>query len=143
MKTFQDYGPFLGRLLLALIFVLSGVNKIQDFDGTQEYMAAHGMSMTATLLIAAIAIEILAGLSVLLGLATRWSALLLAAYLIPVTLVFHAFWAVDAAQQQIQMVHFLKNLAIMGGLVSVSAQTHAVRIRTRQRRAFSKHAEGH
>jgi putative oxidoreductase len=80
-------------------------------------MAAHGMTAIPLLLTGAILVEILVGAALLLGFQTRVSAGLLFVYLIPTTLVFHNFWMLSGAEQQMQMVHFLKNLAIMGGLL--------------------------
>ena len=72
-------------------------------------------------------IEIGGGLMLLTGYKARYAALVIAVWLVPVTLVFHNFWAVPAAQQQDQMINFLKNLAIIGGLlVTASASSAAV-----------------
>ena len=79
------------------------------------------MPLVPLLLAGAIAFEILGGLSLLLGLYGRVGAVALIVYLIPTTLIFHNFWAADAAQQQNQMIHFMKNVAIMGGLFMVAA----------------------
>ncbi|MFL5339158.1 MAG: DoxX family protein [Gemmataceae bacterium] len=105
-----------GRTLLALIFVLSGISKIMDWSGTEAEMAQHGMVAIPIFLALAIAVEIVGGLSVFLGFLGRIGALMLFLYLIPVTLVFHNFWNYPPDQQKMQMINFLKNLAIMGGL---------------------------
>lgn len=140
---------FLGRLLLAAIFLLSGANKLKNWAGTEAQMEAHGMAaipllqgvapgMTAVhvFLTAAVVIEILGGLMVLLGCGTRFAALVLFLYLIPVTLVFHNFWAYQGSEQQMQMINFLKNLAIMGGLLKyVAAGAGAWSVDARGRRA--------
>ena len=110
------YLPLLGRILLGLIFVMSGANKITGFDGTQQYMAAQGMPATAFFLTGAIAVEILGGLSVILGYRGRLGAAALILFLIPATLIFHTDFS-----DQTQMIMFLKNLSIMGGLLLVTA----------------------
>jgi putative oxidoreductase len=115
------YGPPLGRLLLAIIFLVSGVAKIADFGGSLQYMVQHGMPLPQLLLIGAIIVEVAGGLSLLLGYQTRWGAVLLALFLIPVTLVFHAFWQYTGMEATTQMANFLKNVAIMGGLVYVAS----------------------
>ncbi len=113
----------IGRLLLSLIFILSGLMKIPGWDQTSEYMAAKGLPLVPVLLAGTIAIEILGGLSVLLGYRARVGALVLALWLIPVTLIFHNFWAVaDAMQQRAEMANFLKNLALIGALLFLSAR---------------------
>ena len=118
--TCQSFCALAGRILLSAIFLFSGFHKLTDWSGTAATMTGKGMPAVPLLLAGAIAFEILGGLSVLLGLWGRGGAALLILFLIPTTLVFHNFWAVEAAQQQMQMIHFMKNLAIMGGLFVVA-----------------------
>jgi putative oxidoreductase len=110
----RAYIPLLGRTLLGLIFVMSGLNKINAFEGTQQYMASKGMPATAILLVGAIVVEVLGGLSVILGYRGRLGSAALILFLIPATLIFHTNFA-----EQTQMIMFLKNLSIMGGLLLV------------------------
>ena len=112
----QRYLPLLGRILLGLIFVMSGANKITGFEGTQQYMAAQGMPATAFFLTGAIVVEILGGLSVIVGYRGRLGAAALVLFLIPATLIFHTDFS-----DQTQMIMFLKNLSIMGGVLLVTA----------------------
>jgi putative oxidoreductase len=112
----MKYLPLFGRLLLATIFLMSGMNKIMDPQGTQQYMAAMGMFWTGFFLIGAIAVEIAGGLSLLLGYWARAGAAALFLFMIPTTLIFHTNFA-----DQNQMIHFLKNLGMMGGLLYVVA----------------------
>jgi putative oxidoreductase len=111
----------IGRLLLSLIFLMSGANKIIDWSGTQEFMAAKGMSLIPLFLLAAILFEIVGGLSVLAGFKARLGALLLIAFLVPVTWVFHGFWRYEDPQRTMEMIQLMKNLAILGGLFTVLA----------------------
>lgn len=107
----------IGRVLLGLIFLMSGIHKISDPQGTQQYMTAMGMTwMTALFYVGAIAIELGGALCLLLGYRVRAGAWLLFLFLIPTTLIFHTQFA-----DQNQMIHFLKNLSIMGGLLYVAA----------------------
>ena len=120
----KQMAPLVGRVLLALIFVISGFNKLTHFDGTVGYMAMHGLPMVHVLLVASIAIELGGGLMLLLGWHARIAAAAIFLFLIPITLVFHAFWTVspsDAMALQDQMNHFMKNLAIMGGMLYIVA----------------------
>lgn len=112
----------IGRILLSLIFVLSGFQKIFAWDAVSTVMEAEGMIAVPLFLLLAIAFELLGGLSVLTGTYARVGAAILLAYLIPVTLVFHDFWAYEGEMRQLQAAHFLKNLAIMGGLLMVSSR---------------------
>lgn len=117
----KQYAPFLGRILLSLIFIIAGYHKIGGFTQTAGYMASKGLPMPELLLALTIAIELGGGLMILLGWHARWAALTIFLWLIPVTLTFHAFWNVGPAEVQNQMNHFMKNLAIMGGMLYVVA----------------------
>jgi putative oxidoreductase len=119
-QNMQNSTALAGRILLALIFVLSGFNKITGFDGTAAYMASAGLPFTKVLLVLTIAVELGGGLLIMLGWKARWVALVVFLFLIPVTLVFHNP-AADPAQAQQQMVHLLKNVAIMGGMLHLFA----------------------
>lgn len=116
----EKFTPLIGRVLLSLIFILSGVGKIFDWGGTAGYMSAYGMPMVPLFLIGAIVLELTGGFSVLLGYKAKWGALLLILFLISTTFIFHAFWGVaDPMMQKMQMASFLKNFSIMGGLFMV------------------------
>jgi putative oxidoreductase len=111
----------IGRVLLALIFVISGIFKLTAWGQTAGYMASKGLPLVPVLLVLTIAIEIIGGILVMVGYQTSWSALLIFLYMVPVTLVFHNFWAFQGMEAQMQLVNFLKNLSIMGGLLTVAA----------------------
>jgi len=113
--------PLVGRVLVAAIFVLSGIAKVADWSGSLSHMTDKHLPVPELLLAAAAAIEIVGGVALLLGLKARWAGLMLALYLVPVTLVFHHFWDLAGPERLMQMVHFMKNLAIMGGLTYVFA----------------------
>lgn len=115
----KSYGPLVGRILIALIFLKSGFEKIAGFSAVAGFMAKVGMPAPEFLLVGSIVFEIAGGLMVLLGWHARWGALLLAVFLVPATLIFHNFWAVDAAQYSNQVNHFMKNLSILGALVFI------------------------
>lgn len=117
----KPFVPLLGRILLSQIFILSGWHKITGFDQTAAYMASKGMVLVPVFLVLAILIELGGGLMLLLGWHARWAALAFFLFLIPVTLIFHAFWAADPAQLQSQTINFMKNLSIMGGMLYVFA----------------------
>lgn len=115
------YLPLAGRVLLALIFVISGLGKIPTWNQTAGYMSSRGMPLVPLFLIGAICIEVGGGLSVMLGFRPRIGAAALMVFLVPATLVFHNFWTYPPAEQQVQMAMFLKNLSILGGLLLVAA----------------------
>jgi putative oxidoreductase len=110
-----------GRILLAAIFVLSGVMKLADFEGALGHMQAAGIPYASTLLVIAAIAEIAGGLSIMTGFLTRLGAFGLFLYLIPTTLLFHNFWDYAGPERIAQSASFMKNLAIMGGLLILMA----------------------
>jgi putative oxidoreductase len=105
-----------GRLLLALIFIASGLGKIADPAGTQGYIASVGLPLPLLSYLLSLTVEIVGGLLLVVGYQTRIVSLLLAGFTLVTAVVFHS----DFADQN-QMVHFLKNISIAGGLLQVAA----------------------
>src|SRR5512140_1204850 len=105
------------RLGVGAIFLISGVGKLAAWSATAAFAGSKGVP--TVLLAAATAIEILGAISVLTGWKARWGAAGLVAFLVPVTLVFHNFSAYQGAEGQLQMVQFLKNVGIGGGLLAI------------------------
>ena len=108
--------PFVGRILVAAIFILSGLGKIGAPAATQGYIAAMGMPAPLLAYIGAIAVELGGGLLLLAGYRTRLVAAALALFSIVTAFVFH-----HALADQNQMIHFLKNFAMAGGLLQFVA----------------------
>lgn len=119
MEMLNRYGPLVGRVLLALIFILAGINKITGFGGTVGYIEAYGLPMAQVAAIIAIVIELGGGIMIAVGWKARWAAAALFIFVLIASFVFHAFWAVEADQVQLQNIMFMKNLAIMGGLLYI------------------------
>ncbi len=115
----KTYAPLAGRVLITFIFLRSAYGMMFEFTAVAGMMAKKGMPFSELLLSGAIAFEIAGGLMVLFGWHARVGALLLAIFLVPATLIFHNFWAVDPAQVSSQLNHFLKNLTILGVLVFI------------------------
>ena len=109
----------LARAFLGALFLISGAFKIAGFSGVAGYMASAGLPMVPVLLVITIAIEVGAGLSLVTGWKAFYGAAILAQFLIPTTVIFHAFWSADAANFSNQLTNFLKNLAILGGMLLV------------------------
>lgn len=105
------------RAALGLLFLVSGLGKISAFAGVAGWMASAGLPFASALLVLTIVVEVGGGLALVAGFQVRWAALLLALFLIPATVTFHAFWSADAAHFQDQLTQFLKNLAIFGGML--------------------------
>lgn len=108
------FSTLLGRNALALIFVLSGAGKLAAYAATQQYMASVGVP--GALLPLVILAELGGGLAVMAGLLTRTAATGLAVFSIAAGALFHA----DFADQN-QMIHFMKNIAVAGGLLLLAA----------------------
>jgi len=115
-QTNSAFLPLAGRILMAVIFVMSGIGKIANPSGTLGYINAMGLPFPELALAGAIGIEVVGGLLLIAGLYTRPVALALAAFSIVTGLVFHS-----AIADQNQMIHLMKNLAMAGGLLQIAA----------------------
>jgi len=115
MDVSQKWIRLIGRLALGAIFLLSVAGKLTNWSGTVAYAATKGVPQV--LLAGATALELVGVILLVAGFKTRWGAAALLVFLLPVTLVFHNFWAVQGAAHHQQLVEFLKNVAIAGGLL--------------------------
>lgn len=109
--------PSIGRSFIAILFLGSAATKLLDPSGTQAYMAAFGLPLTEILLWVAVATELGGGLALLFGWKPQLVAFGLAGFLLTATLIFHT----NFAEQQ-QLLHFLKNVAVLGGLLLLMGQ---------------------
>lgn len=121
MKALENYGPLVGRVLIALIFVLSGWGKITGFEGTVGYIASKGLPLPQLGALAAIVVEVGGGLMLIVGWKARWAALAMAVFTGAAAFLFHNYWAVPADMAQNQFIHFMKNISMMGGLLFVAS----------------------
>jgi putative oxidoreductase len=117
----QGFPLLVARILLALMFVLSGISKLTGLEGTAGYIASVGLPAAQLLAIGAGVLELVAGVLLIVGWQARWAALALAAFTVVASLLFHNFWAMPKEQQFMQQLMFMKNLAITGGLLFVFA----------------------
>ena len=117
----QDTLALVGRVLLAWLFVPAGWAKIAGFSGIAGYIASKGIPFPEVCAALAIAVELGLGLLLLVGWQTRWAALGLAIFVAVITPIFHAYWAAPEAQQMMQQQAFNKNLAVLGGLLALTA----------------------
>ena len=120
-EAVKTYGPLGGRILLALIFVMSGFTKLNGFEGTVGYIASKGLPLPQLGAVLAIVVELGAGILLVVGWQARWAATVLFLFLIPTTLIFHNFWSVAPAHKAMQTIQFMKNLCIMGGMLYIMA----------------------
>jgi len=114
MNTLQKYAELAGRILLSVLFLPSGLSKIGSYTGTAAYMSSVGVP--AAFLPVVIATEVLGALAIIFGWKTRVTAFLLAGYALLTALIFHR-----NVGDQIQMIMFLKNVAIAGGFLLLVA----------------------
>lgn len=119
MNALNRFGPLAARILIALIFVLSGFGKISGFEGTVAYIASKGLPLPQLAAIGAIIVELGGGILLIFGWRARWAAAAMLVFTAVAAFLFHNFWAVPPEQAQNQMIHFMKNISMMGGLLFV------------------------
>lgn len=117
----QDALALIGRVVIAYLFIPSGFSKLMGFSGTVGYIASQGIPLPEVCAAIAIVAELGLGLMLLFGWKTRWAALGMAIFVAVITPIFHNYWAVPEAQVMMQKLNFLKNLAIVGGLLAFAA----------------------
>ncbi len=111
----------IGRVMLAAIFLASGIDKITGFEGLIGAIASKGLPVPQVFAALTIIVEIVGALMLVFGWKARWGAFALAAFTAIVTMLFHNFWAVPPAQKMMEQIQFMKNVAIIGGLLFVMA----------------------
>lgn len=121
MTIIEKFGPLLGRILIALLFIPAGLSKIGGFAGTVGYIASKGLPLPQVAAAGTIVVEVAVAAALLVGFKARYAALVLAAFTLVAAVIFHNFWAVPAEQVMMQQINFFKNLAIVGGLLLVAA----------------------
>ena len=110
-----------GRLLLAVLFLPAGIGKLTDFAGTVGYISSVGLPMPQVAAALALVVEIVGSVALIAGYGTRLAAIVLAVFTSVASFFFHAYWALPADQQMIQQLLFFKNIAVVGGLLTVAA----------------------
>jgi len=118
----MGWAEVVGRVGLAVLFLWSAYTKFAYMAPTVAYMKAYSMPAAELLIWPAALLELGAGAMLLLGWKTRWAALALMLFTLVSMFIFHAYWGVPADQMQNQQIHFMKNLAIAGGLLFVFAR---------------------
>jgi putative oxidoreductase len=137
MNSLQRYGLTAARVLLALVFLANGFGIIPQTQPAKE-LAEHGApaALIPLFMLAARAIEIVGGFGLLLGIYPRLAAIAVIAFLVPATLVGHGFWeAVGTPAFAPQLLQFLKNTAITGGLLIIAATSNQLTLLPRTLRS--------
>ena len=114
MDSLKSFAPLAARVLIGVLFLLSGLGKLGDVAGFSGYLASGGLP--AILAWPAVLFEIAVGAALILGFQTRLAALAAAAFCVVAALLYHANFA-----DQMQMAMFFKNFAIAGGLVLLAS----------------------
>ncbi len=120
-NTFNNSVTLASRFFLSAVFIISGLGKVSAWSMVASAMRGAGVPFVSIALPLTILLEVAGGLAILVGYRARHVALLLAGFLVVVTFVFHNFWAVSGAAAQEQFIQFIKNLAIVGGLLRILA----------------------
>ena len=110
------YLPFAGRLLIGLPFAMSGLGKLAAYGPTTDLIRAAGLPVPPLAFAVAVAVELGGGLLLVAGFRARWVAAALALFSLATALSFHSNFA-----DQNQMIHFLKNVMMAGGLLQIAA----------------------
>lgn len=119
--SLQNPLSFVGRLLLAVLFLPAGIGKITGFAGTVGYISSVGLPSPTLAAALAIVAEVGGGLALIFGFATRWAALALSVFTLAASYFFHAYWKVPAEAVMVTQLLFIKNIAVVGGLLTLAA----------------------
>jgi putative oxidoreductase len=112
----------IARILISAIFVVSGIMKLTNFSATANMIGQRGIPLPTAATAIAILIELLGAAMIIVGWQTKLAAWIQFIYLIPVTLMYHNFWTAPPQMHDMQMMNFLKNVGIMGGLLILAVR---------------------
>jgi putative oxidoreductase len=111
-----------GRIVIAILFVMSGLEKVMDLNGTAAAIGGKGLPLPQVLAIATVIVELGGGLLIIVGWQTRLVALALAIFSAVAAYFFHDFWHYPpGAEHTDNMIHFMKNVSIIGGFLMLCA----------------------
>lgn len=121
IERWRDELILLGRILMMVLFVMSGWGKLTGFQGTVGYMTSTGAPMPEVAAAVAVVMEFGVGIALLIGLWTRPLALLMALFVLGTSFIAHSYWDMQGAMEAANKIQFYKNLSIMGGLFLLAA----------------------
>ncbi|MBL8416519.1 MAG: DoxX family protein [Propionivibrio sp.] len=119
--SYKTYVSLVGRLLLALMFIVSGFGKLGNIEGTAAFIASGGLPAPTLLAAAVGALELFGGLALVVGYRVRLAGIALALFTVAASVVFHAYWSAPADQQYVTQLLFMKNISVAGGMLLISA----------------------
>lgn len=122
IEQFEKLCITTGRVLLGIYFILPGITKVTGFEQNAQYMADHGMIFIPFFLVLTIIIQIGGGTALVAGYQTKFIAFILAGLTLVISIVMHDFWSMPAGELQTnhEIQNFVKNMAIMAGLLAVA-----------------------
>jgi len=120
-NALQNPLSLVGRILLAFLFLPAGIGKLTGFAGTVGYIASVGLPLPQVAAAIALVVEIVGGIALIVGFGTRFAALALAVFTLVASIFFHNYWTLPADQQMMQQLMFFKNIAVIGGLLTLAA----------------------
>jgi putative oxidoreductase len=118
MALVEKFGPLLGRILIALLFIPAGISKIGNFAGIVGYIGSKNLPLPQVAAAGTIFVEVVVGLAFLVGFKTRLSALVIAVFTLAAAVLFHNYWTMEGQMAMTNQIMFFKNLAIVGGLLA-------------------------
>jgi len=117
LESKKDELLLAARVLMMILFVLFGWQKLGGFSGTVAYMASTGAPAPELSAVIAVAVELVGGALIAVGFYTRPLALVFAVYTLATALIGHRYWALQGMDQYLAMINFYKNISIIGGLL--------------------------
>ena len=121
MQKRSDLVLLLARILLGVIFLLSGYGKLTHLEGFAASLASRGVPASGVLGPLGACVEFFGGLAVIVGAEVRWASALMILFVVVATLISHRYWELQGAARQAQQGQFMKNLAIIGGFLALGA----------------------
>jgi putative oxidoreductase len=121
IQRWRDELMLLARILMMVLFVMSGWGKLTGFQGTVGYMASTGAPLPMVAAGIAVVMELGVGIALLIGFWTRPLAILMALFVLGTSFIAHSYWNMEGAMEAANEIQFYKNLSIMGGLFLLAA----------------------
>ena len=117
----KEFFNVVARICLATIFLHEAYDSIKYYYHTKETMANYGFTWNQDFVLKlTIGVLILGGILLILGYQVKFASFLLLSYIVPITFIVYSFWNDDKSVQAIQQLHFMKNIAIIGGLIMIN-----------------------
>lgn len=117
----HNFAALIGRIFIGILFLMSGLNKIFNWQESVGALSNLGVQLPALLILIAIIFEVFGSLAVIFGYKTRFGAFLLILFLVPATFLFHSFWALPSGEAAEQIRNFTSNVSLLGGLLLLTA----------------------